>query len=123
MATVTDEVERHLIDARNTLAKTVTTHLGSVDFMTIPRAAFDSALRNIDAAHEASGHTALLREIEVLRERLQNAVFALEYWEREQRVHTGLYGPSRWSEGPYGRGKEEIAKGNAALSRPLDEKE
>lgn len=70
------------------------------------------------AALEASGHTALLRDNAVLRGRLQNAVFALEYWEREQRVHTGLYGPSRWSEGPYERGKEEIAKGNAALSRP-----
>jgi hypothetical protein len=63
-------------DARNTLAKTVTTHLGSVDFMTIPRAAFDSALRNIDAAREASGHTALLREIEVRLEEAFRAGYA-----------------------------------------------
>lgn len=41
-----------LADARNTLVRTATGQIGSDDII-IPRAAFDSALRNIDKARAA----------------------------------------------------------------------
>jgi hypothetical protein len=49
---VSNDIKHALDDARNTLAKTATGCIGSDD-LTLPRSAFDSALRNIDKARSA----------------------------------------------------------------------